>query len=112
MSLPHLLNFYLVHDLDVKLFTVETQTQWLFQIQKKIGHLILLNIKNLLFIAKFHPLHFKVFRQVGEVLNWIIRINIIFLKILHQDQNKQVQHNILLHQYKGDKEKNADPIYY
>ena len=94
----------------IKLFFIKTESQRFFHVQKKANEKILVDIEDLVLVAEVHPLHFEVFGIVGKVLDRIVGVDVIFLEVLHQDQNEQVQHNVLLHQHKNDIVNDGDGI--
>jgi len=48
----------------------------------------------------------NIFKRFSEFINRIVWVQMIFLKLLKNNQNKQIQENILANHYKGKPEWN------
>jgi len=48
---------------------------------------------DLVVFAVLNPLFLELVGEVDEVLHGIVRRNVVFLEVLHQHQDKEVQHD-------------------
>lgn len=86
---------------------IETETQGLAETNQEINQMVFLYIVDLISTV-FYPLLFKLLSHVLKILNRVVRINIIFLEILHKHQDEQIQHDVLLQEDENNEENDVE----
>jgi len=100
-----------VHDLDrdfffggSRIFEPERSTQS----QEEIKELIFMDMGSSVSQSVLFPVRNKHnVQSFSELVDWIIRIQVVFFELLEKHQNKQIQENILTNHDKCNPERNS-----
>jgi len=86
---------------------LEVKTEWYFEFHKEFHETFFVDLDSFLISGHFDPGIFEILLQIFEVIERVIGVDIILLKLLQNNQYKQVQENILDNDNKSDPKHNC-----